>query len=43
MKPKWCDGNQVELLINGEEYFPRVYERIRAASEEILLDRKSVV
>lgn len=38
MKPKWCDGNQVELLINGEEYFPSVYERIRAASEEILLE-----
>lgn len=38
MNPKWRDGNQVELLINGEEYFPAVFERINAAKEEILLE-----
>ncbi|HHX7112354.1 TPA: hypothetical protein ACVGOO_006165, partial [Pseudomonas aeruginosa] len=21
----WRDGNRVELLINGEEYFPRLF------------------
>ncbi|GGC86759.1 cardiolipin synthase ClsB [Halopseudomonas salina] len=38
MKAHWCDGNQVELLINGEAFFPSVFERVRAAREEILLE-----
>ncbi|MGE8497485.1 MAG: cardiolipin synthase ClsB [Pseudomonas sp.] len=34
----WRDGNQIQLLINGEEYYPRVFERIRAARVEVLLE-----
>lgn len=38
MRNKWRDGNDVKLLINGEEFFPRVFECIRNAKEEILLE-----
>ncbi|MCI8211991.1 cardiolipin synthase B [Pseudomonas sp. S25] len=35
---QWQDGNSVELLINGEDYFSRVFECIRAARKEVLLE-----
>lgn len=38
MKDNWRDGNDVKLLINGEEFFPRVFECIRNAKSEILLE-----
>lgn len=38
MNSPWRDGNQVSLLINGEDYFPRVFECIRAAREEVLIE-----
>jgi len=38
MKENWRDGNDVKLLINGEEFFPRVFECIRNAKQEILLE-----
>lgn len=38
MKPIWLEGNAVEMLINGEEFFPRVFERIRKAQKEVLLE-----
>lgn len=38
MKNKWRDGNNVKLLINGEEFFPRVFECIRNAKSEIILE-----
>lgn len=38
MKNQWRDGNSVELLINGEEFYPRVFDRIRAARHEVLLE-----
>lgn len=38
MKDNWRDGNDVKLLINGEEFFPRVFECIRTAKTEILLE-----
>jgi cardiolipin synthase len=38
MKNKWRDGNDAQLLINGEEFFPRVFECIRNAKKEILLE-----
>lgn len=38
MKDNWRDGNDVKLLINGEEFFPRVFECIRNAKREILLE-----
>ena len=28
---RWVEGNDFELLENGEEFFPRVFESIRAA------------
>lgn len=34
----WREGNRVALLENGEEYFPRVIEAIRAAQSEVLLE-----
>lgn len=34
----WRDGNQLRLLINGEDYYPRVFECIRAARIEVLLE-----
>ena len=34
----WRDGNRLELLENGEGFFPRVFEAIDAARSEILLE-----
>jgi cardiolipin synthase len=34
----WQGNNRVELLENGEEYFPRVFEAMRQAKTEILLE-----
>ena len=34
----WQRGNQVELLENGEAYFPEVFTALRAARREILLE-----
>ncbi|HSC66731.1 MAG TPA: cardiolipin synthase ClsB [Cellvibrio sp.] len=38
MKDNWREGNDVKLLINGDEFYPRVFECIRNAKEEILLE-----
>ncbi|AGZ35689.1 cardiolipin synthase ClsB [Pseudomonas sp. SWI6] len=38
MKHTWSDGNHVELLINGEQYYPRVFEAMAQARHEILLE-----
>ncbi|OWQ33791.1 cardiolipin synthase ClsB [Pseudomonas sp. DrBHI1] len=38
MKQSWSNGNRVELLINGEQYYPRVFEAMAQAREEILLE-----
>lgn len=38
MKFSWKDGNQISLLENGEEFFPRVFECIRAAKREVLIE-----
>ncbi|WPC28547.1 cardiolipin synthase ClsB [Pseudomonas moraviensis] len=35
---QWHSNNRVELLENGEEYFPRVFEAMRSAKSEILLE-----
>ena len=35
---QWHGNNRVELLENGEEYVPRVFEAMRAAKSEILLE-----
>ena len=34
----WQGNNRVELLENGEAYFPRVFDAMRAAKSEILLE-----
>ncbi|MCG6576314.1 cardiolipin synthase ClsB [Pseudomonas sp. AF32] len=34
----WHGNNRVTLLENGEEYFPRVFEAIRRAETEILIE-----
>ncbi|MBH3428925.1 cardiolipin synthase ClsB [Pseudomonas alkylphenolica] len=38
MNRPWVDGNRVALLINGEQYYPRVFEAMAQAREEILLE-----
>ncbi|WP_085664840.1 MULTISPECIES: cardiolipin synthase ClsB [Pseudomonas] len=38
MNRPWVDGNCVQLLINGEQYYPRVFEAMSQAREEILLE-----
>jgi cardiolipin synthase len=34
----WVDGNKLKLLVNGEEFFPRVFESIAAAQREVILE-----
>lgn len=34
----WTSGNRLTLLENGEAYFPRLFDAIDAASEEVLLE-----
>ncbi len=38
MKNNWRDGNNVELLINGEDFYPRVFECIENAKKEVILE-----
>lgn len=40
MKPasRWTGGNSVRLLENGEAYFPAVFDAIRAARHEVILE-----
>ncbi len=38
MKARWIPGNHVQLLENGEEFFPRVLQAIASARHEVLLE-----
>lgn len=38
MRFPWRNGNRLRLLENGEEFFPRVFEAIRQARREILIE-----
>lgn len=38
MKTRWTPGNRIELLENGEAFFPRVFEAIEHAEKEVLLE-----
>lgn len=38
MKADWRTDNDVQLLINGEEYFPAAFAAIAAAREHVLLE-----
>jgi len=35
---RWVSGNKVELLENGEEFFPRVFEAIHQAQREVIIE-----
>ena len=37
-RPRWSDGNAVELLENGEAFFPAVFDAIRKARHEVLVE-----
>lgn len=38
MKTRWRDGNQLCLLVNGEQYYPRVFAAVQQAKHEVLLE-----
>ena len=35
---RWVPGNHFELLENGEEFFPRVFDAIAQARHEVMLE-----
>ncbi|MGJ7487176.1 cardiolipin synthase ClsB [Variovorax sp. LT2P21] len=35
---RWLKGNAIELLENGEQFFPRVFEAIRDAQREVIVE-----
>lgn len=35
---RWLKGNAIELLENGEQFFPRVFEAIREAQREVIVE-----
>ena len=38
MAQRWTAGNRVELLENGEQFFPRVFEAVRTAEREVIIE-----
>ncbi|MEO7392229.1 MAG: cardiolipin synthase ClsB [Ramlibacter sp.] len=38
MNSRWITGNAIQLLENGEEFFPRVFECIANASKEVVVE-----
>jgi cardiolipin synthase len=38
MKSRWIEGNDIQLLENGEEFFPRVFACIANAHKEVVLE-----
>lgn len=38
MSARWCAGNHISLLENGEAYYPRVFEVIGQARREVLVE-----
>lgn len=38
MGQRWIGGNHVELLENGEAFFPRVFDAIRNAQREVIVE-----
>lgn len=38
MKTRWRDGNRVCLLVNGEQFYPRVFAAVQHARHEVLLE-----
>ncbi|MDH0866159.1 cardiolipin synthase ClsB [Mitsuaria sp. GD03876] len=37
-RPHWTAGNRIELLENGEEFFPAVFDAIESARHEVLVE-----
>jgi cardiolipin synthase len=37
-RPDWSEGNHLELLENGEEFFPAVFAAIEGAKHEVLIE-----
>ena len=35
---QWCDGNSVELLINGEDFYSAVFDAMRQARRQVLVE-----
>lgn len=38
MNQRWIGGNRIELLENGEQFFPRVFDAIREAHREVVVE-----
>lgn len=38
MKCSWREGNRIQLLENGENYYPAVYEAIAQAKQKVILE-----
>ena len=38
MKSRWKSGNRARLLENGEEFFPAVFDAIRSARTEVIIE-----
>ncbi|HTH80644.1 MAG TPA: phospholipase D-like domain-containing protein, partial [Ramlibacter sp.] len=38
MNTKWIEGNDIRLLENGEQFFPRVFACIANAKREVVLE-----
>ena len=38
MSATWKSGNRLRLLVNGEEFFPAVFDAIRKAQREVLIE-----
>lgn len=38
MNGRWIEGNDIRLLENGEEFFPRVFDCIAGARQEVVLE-----
>ncbi|RYY82354.1 MAG: cardiolipin synthase ClsB, partial [Comamonadaceae bacterium] len=38
MSSRWIEGNNIRLLENGEEFFPRVFACIANAKQEVILE-----
>src|SRR4051794_32062979 len=37
-RARWTQGNRIELLENGEVFFPRVFDAIAAATREVVIE-----
>ncbi len=35
---RWVGGNRIELLENGEQFFPRVFDAVRNAQREVIIE-----